>query len=117
MPRYYIDQKKLLQEVVISKENGELTPSALEMLILIANEVSRALKYEYEEDRVDCIAFAIEDLIRYWKSFDATKSDNAFAYYTQIAKNGLAKGWNKLHGKASCVKIITINESEGISNI
>jgi hypothetical protein len=113
----YIDQKKLFQEIIISKRDGELTPLALEMLIVIPNELSKALKFKYEEDRKDCIAFAIEDLLRYWRGFDPNMSSNAFAYYTQIAKNGLAKGWKKLHGKTQNIRIININESDGISNI
>lgn len=113
----YIDQKKLFEEILKSKEKNELTPEALKMLILIANELSKVLKFKYEEDRQDCIAFAIEDLIRYWRNFNPERSNNAFAYYTQIAKNGLAKGWKKLRGRTQNIKIININETEGLSNI
>lgn len=113
----YIDQKKLFKEIIISKQAGELTPAALEMLIMFPNELSKALKWKYEEDREDCIAFAIEDILRYWRGFDPNLSNNAFSYYTQIAKNGLAKGWKKLHGKTANIRIININESEGLSNI
>jgi len=113
----YIDQKKLFEEIIKSKQKNELTPEALNMLILIANELSKVLKFKYEEDRKDCIAFAIEDLIRYWRNFNPEKSNNAFAYYTQIAKNGLAKGWKRLRGRAQNIKIININETEGLSNI
>jgi hypothetical protein len=38
-----------------------------------------------------------------WYSFDENKGDNAFAYFTEIIKRGLAKGWNsryKLKGDA-----------------
>lgn len=113
----YIDQKRLLQEIIKSKEQNELTPDALKMLMLIANELSKVLKFKYEEDKKDCVAFAIEDLIRYWRNFDPDKSSNAFAYYTQIAKNGLAKGWKKLRGRTQNIKIININEEQGLSNI
>lgn len=113
----YIDQKRLFEEILKSKEKNELTPEALNMLILIATELSKVLKFKYEEDRKDCIAFAIEDLIRYWRNFNPERSNNAFAYYTQIAKNGLAKGWKKLRGRTQNIKIININETEGLSNI
>jgi hypothetical protein len=33
----------------------------------------------------------------YWERFDATKSNNPFAYFTSVIVNGIAKGWNKLH--------------------
>lgn len=113
----YIDQKRLFQEIIISKENGELTPVALEMLMAIPTELSRTLKFKNEEDRIDCIAFAIEDIIKYWKGFNPSLSVNAFSYYTQMAKNGMAKGWKKLHGKTTSVKFIAINEINGITNI
>jgi len=113
----YVDQKKLFEEILKSKEKNELTPEALKMLVLIANELSKVLKFKYEEDRQDCIAFAIEDLVRYWRNFNPERSNNAFAYYTQIAKNGLAKGWKKLRGRTHNIKIININETEGLSNI
>jgi hypothetical protein len=29
--------------------------------------------------------------------YDIGKIPNAFAYFSQIAKNGMAKGWKKLH--------------------
>jgi hypothetical protein len=113
----YVDQKKLFQEIIKSKEQDELTPEALNMLILIANRISTTLKFKYEEDRYDCIAQAIEDLIRYWRGFNPERTNNAFAYYSQIAKNGLAKGWKKLRGKTQNIKIININEEKGLSNI
>jgi hypothetical protein len=34
--------------------------------------------------------------LKYWRNFNP-KYTNAFAYFTEIAKRGYAKGWNKLH--------------------
>ena len=33
----------------------------------------------------------------YWKNFNPEKSTNAFAYFTQIVKNGFTESFNKLH--------------------
>lgn len=93
----YIDKKELYNEICISLERDELTHRATEMLILIAQEASNKLVFKNPMDKEDCISFAILDLLRYWKNFDPVKYDNAFAYYTQIAKHGYAKGWGKLH--------------------
>lgn len=99
----YVKNSELIRAVMESKKNGKLTPETIDMFIRIANESSKKLKYKDPMDREDCIASAIEDLLKYWKNFDAQKMydlgkiPNAFAYFSQIAKNGMAKGWKKLH--------------------
>ena len=113
----YIDGKELLREIIISKEKNELTAPTIEMFIKMANALAKALKFKYENDREDCIAFAIEDLLRYWRNFDPARSTNAFAYYSQITKNGLAKGFKKIRGEGSHYKVISINDDHGMMNI
>lgn len=98
----YVKNSDLVREIIESKKNGKLTNGAIEMFIKIANESSKKLKYKDPMDREDCISSAIEDLLRYWKNFDPQKMydlgkvPNAFAYFTQIAKNGFAKGFKKV---------------------
>jgi hypothetical protein len=36
------------------------------------------------------------DMFQNWYNFNEDKSINAFAYFTEIFKRGLAKGWNDL---------------------
>jgi len=111
----YCDNKELLAEIIKSKEAGVLTPRAVELLMRMANEISKVFKYKYEDDRQDCISYAIEDCIKYWRSFDPTKSSNAFAYYTQMCKNGMAKGWRDLYPVKSSMKV-SISETDGVHN-
>lgn len=112
----YINSKELYTEIIKSKEKGELTPKALEMLMKMAAEISKVFKYVREEDRQDCIAFSIGDLLRYWNRFDPEKSNNVFAYMTQIAKNGIYKGWRQLYPIKASMKISLDNE-HGIHNL
>lgn len=93
-----IKNKQLYAEIVKSKELDKLTPEAEQMLIILANRASLKLPYKNEEDRKDCISSAHLDLLKYWRGFNPIYP-NAFAYYTEIAKKGFAKGWNKLHPK------------------
>ena len=88
----------LKRELIKSKEQNKLTEEALDMFILMSNKFSRKFKYLYEEDREDCIQFAIMDCYLYWRGYNPEKSSNAFAYITQIIKNGFAKGWRRLNG-------------------
>ena len=98
MPRTknYLNNKDLYNEIVKSKEQGKLTRDAEKMLILLAERAIRKMKYVNDDDRQDCLQFALLDLLKYWKNFNP-KYTNAFAYFTEIAKRGYAKGWNKIH--------------------
>jgi|TARA_B100001173_G_scaffold293808_1_gene287206 hypothetical protein len=97
--KHYVTNKNLVPEIIKSQEQGELTKEAIKMLISISERAIAKLRYKDPEDRRDCLAFAQMDLFKYWDRFNVEKSNNAFAYYTQIAKKGYAKGWNKLHPK------------------
>lgn len=55
--------------------------------------------YQDQEDRKDCINYAIMDCILCWENFDTEKSKNPFAYFTQVCKNGFVKQWKELGKK------------------
>jgi len=82
--------------MVLSLEQNKLTPEAEKMLILLAERTINKLSYVNDDDRQDCLQFALLDLLKYWRNFNP-KFPNAFAYFTEIAKRGYAKGWNKIH--------------------
>ena len=117
--RNYLNNRDLLAEIIKSQEQDELTPKALEFLMLLADKCSRKLTYRDPADREDCIAYAYMDLYRYWRNFNPEKSTNAFAYFTEIAKRGFAKGWNKLHPKKyhGTISINGAADSDGIYTI
>ena len=92
----YLNNKDFFDEIVISLEQDKLTRNAEKMLVLLAEKAINRMKYVNEDDRADCLQFAILDLLKYWKNFNP-QYPNAFAYFTEIAKRGYAKGWNKLH--------------------
>jgi DNA-directed RNA polymerase specialized sigma subunit len=102
---YYVDPKELKEELAKSKERDELTPQAIAIFQTMAMEASKKLRYRDEEDRKDCIAFAMMDVVRYWRSYNPEKSNNPFAYFTQMIKNGFAKGWRKLHPLSAGEKV------------
>jgi DNA-directed RNA polymerase specialized sigma subunit len=97
MAKAYVKNADLIVAILASKEKGQLTKETVEMFILMVHGISKKMSYRDPEDKEDCMAFAMEDLVKYWNRFDPSKSNNPFAYYTQIAKNGFAKGWKKLH--------------------
>lgn len=99
MPRRkknYLNNRDLYDQLVISKDQDALTKEAEKMLILLAERTINKMRYVNEDDRMDCLQFAVLDLLKYWRNFNP-KYTNAFAYFTEIAKRGYAKGWNKIH--------------------
>lgn len=109
---HHVKNKDLREEIIMCKENDELSPKALEMLMLMADKFANKLTYIYSEDREDCIQFAVMDCYQYWRGYDPEKSQNAFAYYTQIIKNGFAKGWRRLHGHMPYSSKVSISQHQ-----
>jgi DNA-directed RNA polymerase specialized sigma subunit len=92
----YVKNADLLKALLESQENGSPTDDFTKMVILMATKISTRLPYLDEEDRNDCIEYAIIDGITYYNRFNEKKGTNAFAYMTSILLNGFAKGWRKL---------------------
>lgn len=109
---HHVKNKDLREEIIKSKLQDELTPTAVNMFILMADKFSNKLTYVYSEDKQDCVSFAVMDCIQYWRGYDPDKSQNAFAYYTQIIKNGFAKGWRKLYGNMPKSSKISISQHD-----
>jgi hypothetical protein len=114
----YLNNKDLYDEIVKSKDQDKLTSTAEKMLMLLAERAITKMKYVSLDDKKDCLAFAMLDLLKYWRGFNP-KYKNAFAYFTEIAKKGYAKGWNKLYPKKynGTVSIDGSMDSEGIYSI
>lgn len=117
----YLNNKDLFDQIVLSKEQDKLTPDAEKMLILLAERAINKMKYVNEDDRLDCLQFAMLDLLKYWRNFNPDYP-NAFAYFTEIAKRGYAKGWNKIHpakykGTISISGGNSENENSGIYSL
>ena len=109
---HHVKNKDLREELILSKKNDELSKNAVIMFMLMAEKFATKFKYVYPEDKQDCIQFAIMDCYQYWRGYDPEKSANAFAYITQIIKNGFAKGWRKLYGNMPKSKKISISQNK-----
>lgn len=73
----------------------------------------------------DCLSTAYEWLFdpKRWMSFNEDVSNNTFAYYTEICKRALAKGYNTYKkGKGATERTVIfsidrINQGDGMINI
>jgi DNA-directed RNA polymerase specialized sigma subunit len=97
--KQYLSNTNLYAQAVLSKDLGVPTDELIKMWILLVARILWKLRYRDEMDREDCSQSALEDLLRYWHNFNPDKYHNAFAYFSTIAKNGAAKGFNKIHNK------------------
>lgn len=122
--KFYINNKEFTNEIIRCKygllneetgyrhKAGELSPKAIDYFILLANRVIQKLTFTNPLDKEDCIQSAMLDLLRYWQNFNEEKSNNAFAYFTQIAKNGYAKEYKKIHkhiGKGEKIEFVSLS--------
>lgn len=125
MPNY-LEDRELYYEMVISKGKGKLTRRSEEMLILIAQNTIRKKERNFKtsDDKNDCIQQGLLHLFQNWKNFNHKKFDNAFPYFTEIFKRGLADGMNVINNKKSYneekIRMISIdraNDGKGLHNI
>jgi len=112
MSTHHVKNSDLRNEIIKCKETDELSKEAVEMFMLMAKKFSTKLNYIYPEDREDCISFAVMDCFMYWRGYNPEKSQNAFAYFTQIIKNGFAKGWRKLYGNFPKSRKISVSSNK-----
>jgi DNA-directed RNA polymerase specialized sigma subunit len=93
----YVNRKVLETEIAKSMENGKLTEKAVRIFIKMTKEINKTMSYKYEDDKKDCMSEAMFDILKYWNRYDPTLPNaNCFSFYTQMIKNGMAKGFKKL---------------------
>lgn len=109
--KQYVSNPYLLQEIIKSKKQGQLTDEAIQMFQLMVENISAKKHYNDPEDRKDCWQSAYLDILLYWKGFDPEKSKNPFAYFTSLIVNGMNKGWHKISGKIKTSDMISLDNN------
>jgi hypothetical protein len=120
----YLTNRDLYIEIIISKSKGKLTNKAKKMFEILAKNVIRKKKYwNNMDDKMDCFQSGLLDMLSNWHNFNNEKSDNPFAYFTEICKRGINKGFNQLYKKKGDlkdeIKVLSIesaNDGQGMYN-
>lgn len=113
----YLKNEDLLNELIKSNEHDKLTDTAICMFQDMIKNIMRPLSYKYIEDKEDCQQQAMLDILVGWRTFNVNHpKGNAFSYFTQTIKNGIAKGWNEIHDIKSSEKIY-ISIEDGVYNL
>lgn len=95
MATHYVDNKQLFATIVEYKakvkqasEDGKPKPPIPEYVgacvLMIANRLSTKPNFVNYPYREEMVCDGIENCINYFDNFDPEKSDNPFAYFTQI---------------------------------
>ncbi len=123
-PKNYLSNKEFLKEIIISKQQKKLTYKAEQMIILLGNKVILRFRYSNPDDKQDCLHTALLMAFKGWHNFNPERSTNAFAYFTEVIKRGLAYGWNELYkckgdpdGLVKFISIESSNDGDGLTNI
>jgi len=96
--KYYINNKEMLEEVIKSKKQGRMTERFGEMIIILARRYSSQGSYASYTYREDMESYAFTIVCRGWDSFDPSKYNNPFAYFTQTIKRAF---WQFLDSEKS----------------
>lgn len=86
-PRNYLSNYNLLEQIAISKSKNKMSNELVNMLTLLCDRYATRgnfASYTYLEDMK---MNALVNLCKTWSTFDADRSSNPFAYYTQTIKN------------------------------
>jgi len=94
--RNYLNNRDLLSEVLLSKENDppKMTDKLARMLMMLCSRYGRRANFANYTYNEDMQAYAMMMLVRTWNSFNPEKSNNPFAFFTQCVKNSFIQYLN-----------------------
>ena len=84
---YYVTNKDLLPEIIKCKKEGKISEKLGHMLLLIVNNYVRKVNFSSYTYRDDMKGHALLHLTNAALKFNPERSNNPFAYYTQITKH------------------------------
>ncbi len=91
----YLNNKDLLAEVIMSKEQDQMTDKLARMLMMLCARYGRRANFANYTYNEDMQAYAMMMLVRTWRSFKPEKSNNPFAFFTQCVKNSFIQFLNQ----------------------
>jgi len=93
---YKVTNKILYREIICIQASGILTNEIWEMFLHMAHKIERKFNNR-PEDQLDIIHHSVEIAINNINRFNSDKSENAFAYFTEVIKTGMTFAFRKLY--------------------
>lgn len=83
----YLNNKDMLKEWQSSYDSNAMTNTFANMIMLLTKRYSSKVRFNVcDTFRDDMESFALMTVTKVWRSFNPKKSDNTFAYFTQVIK-------------------------------
>jgi len=122
-----VNGRKFTYEIILSKGIGRLTKKSESMIIELVTNAIKKSSYTDPEDELDAIQTSYLNILTNWQNFNPDKTNNAFAYFTEIHKRSIAeslniwyvkKGFSKDENKyIKHLSIDTSNDGNAMHNI
>lgn len=114
----YLNNKDFLHEIKLSHERNEITDKLAQMFMKLIDRYASKSRFAVTESfKEDMKCFALMTLVKVWRSFNAEKSQNPFAYFTTVVTNAFYQFQNQ-ERKQKNIKnemMIEINKSPSYS--
>lgn len=94
---YYVNPDDFHKEYESSLLVDKPTDKLLEMFELIASNYSSKFNNCCDLDKNSCINYAVSEAYLKWREYDKTRSNNIFAFFTQMIKNDLTASYNQIN--------------------
>lgn len=93
----YLNNRDMLEQYKLSKAQGKMTEEFGKMMMLLVTRYLNHPKfYRYTDHyKMEMESNALVTICRGWDSFDETKSQNPFAYFTTICTNAFIQVLNQ----------------------
>lgn len=121
-----VNPRDLTYETILSKGLGKLTRKASNMLVILVENAINKKEYDYD-DKHDCMQTSYFNILSNWQKFNPDKTNNAFAYFTEIHKRATTEYINFFYMKKglkkeeqNSIRTISINSTnngQGLYNI
>lgn len=95
--RNYVKPEEFHNEYDESINQDKPTSKLLEMFELIATNYSSKFNNCCDLDKNSCINYAVSEAYVKWREYDRTRSNNIFAFFTQMIKNDLTSSYNQIN--------------------
>ena len=98
---YYVEERELRREILISLAMGQLTRKMIDYIILIVKKIHMKFRYNDENHKYDCYSYAIENILTRWYNYDPDKYELVLPYFSELAKRSFAFHWSNHIAKHS----------------